>query len=83
MVINYKVDSVLVLLHHVDVGDVAKISNIHADSIFRVKVCRLMSFYDYIALCFEKEGGWIDPTGPHSTYPTFSLSFSKHNAVYT
>lgn len=70
MVVNYQVDSVLLLLHHADVGEVAQISNIHADSIFRVKVCRLMSFCVYIALCFEKEGGTGRPYWPPLYLPT-------------
>jgi hypothetical protein len=51
------VDSVVGLLHHVNVGDAADISEVCAASIFSVEVCRLMSFFVYIALCFEKVGG--------------------------
>jgi hypothetical protein len=39
------VDSVLRLLHCVDMGNGAHISEIHAASIFRVEVCRLVSMY--------------------------------------
>jgi hypothetical protein len=41
MEICIDVDSVLGLLHHVDVADVADIPEIHATSIFMVRVCRL------------------------------------------
>jgi hypothetical protein len=37
--------SVLGLLHHVDMGDVVDVPGVHAASIFRVNVCRLMSFH--------------------------------------
>jgi hypothetical protein len=37
------VDFVLGLLHRVDVSDAADVSKVHAASIFRVEVCRLMS----------------------------------------
>jgi hypothetical protein len=46
------VDSVLTLLHRVDVSYVIDISEVHVASIFRVEVCRLVSFcacvYAYI-----------------------------------
>jgi hypothetical protein len=41
------VDFILGLLHYVDVDDVGDISKIHSASIFRVQVCRLVSFYVY------------------------------------
>jgi hypothetical protein len=31
------------LLHHVDVGDVADVSDVRAASVFRVEICRLVS----------------------------------------
>jgi hypothetical protein len=50
-------DSILLLLHSVDVGDVAYVSEVYAASIFRFEVCRLASFCLYIALCFENQRG--------------------------
>jgi hypothetical protein len=50
-------DFVLVLLHCVDVDNADNISKAHGASIFRVKVCWLVSFYLYTALCFEKDKG--------------------------
>jgi hypothetical protein len=44
------------LLHSVGVGNVADVSEMHVASIFRIKVCRLVSFYVYAALYFENEG---------------------------
>jgi hypothetical protein len=53
-----EVDSVLGLLHRVDVDDFYYVSEVNATSIFRVEVCRLLSFlYAYIAFCFEKRRG--------------------------
>jgi hypothetical protein len=43
------VNSVLGLLHHVDIGDVASVSDVHAATIFMVKMCRLASFLVYEA----------------------------------
>jgi hypothetical protein len=39
------VGCVLGLLHRVDVGNVADVSEVHAPSIFSVEVWRLVSFY--------------------------------------
>jgi hypothetical protein len=50
------------LLHHVDMGDVANISNIHAAYIFRTKVRRLIHFCVHCIL--KRKDGQIDPTGP-------------------
>jgi hypothetical protein len=47
---NIAVNSVLGLLYHVNVGDVADISEVHALSIFSVEVCRLVSFFVYIGI---------------------------------
>jgi hypothetical protein len=38
------VKNIIELLHHVHVGYVADISELHTTSIFRVKVCRLGEF---------------------------------------
>jgi hypothetical protein len=51
------VNSVLGLLHLVVVDDVANISELHAASFFRVKVCWLVNCCVYIAYCFEYEQG--------------------------
>jgi hypothetical protein len=40
-------NSVLGLLHRVDVGDVADASEVHASSIFRIEVCSLVSLCIY------------------------------------
>jgi hypothetical protein len=48
------VDSILVLLHHEAVGNVANVSEVHASSIIRVKCCRLVSFCVYVAFCSLK-----------------------------
>jgi hypothetical protein len=42
------VDSVRELLHRVVVGDIATVSEVHAASIFKVEVCRLVS----LSFCF-------------------------------
>jgi hypothetical protein len=39
------VNSVLGLLHRVNVGDVSDVSEVYATSIFRADVCRLLVFY--------------------------------------
>jgi hypothetical protein len=49
--------SVLGLLHHVDAGDTADVSEVNATSIFTVEVCRLVSVCVYISLCFEQKRG--------------------------
>jgi hypothetical protein len=41
---------VLKLFHRVVVGDVAEVSEVHAASIFRVDVCRLVSCFVYMSL---------------------------------
>jgi hypothetical protein len=38
---NSDVDSVVVLLHHVDEGNIADVYEVHAASIFRLKVSKL------------------------------------------
>jgi hypothetical protein len=43
------IDSVLGLLHHVNVGDVADVSEVYTTSIFRVEVCKVCEF-----LCIRK-----------------------------
>jgi hypothetical protein len=53
------VDSVLGLLHRVDVVDAADVSEVPDASIFRVEVCRSVSSYVTIALCFEKQCGEV------------------------
>jgi uncharacterized Tic20 family protein len=42
------VNFVFVLLHHVVLGDVADVSEINAISIFRIRICRLVSLCVYI-----------------------------------
>jgi hypothetical protein len=46
-------DSVLGLLQHVVVGDVADVSEVHAASTFRVKVCRLVSCCVCVCACMQ------------------------------
>jgi hypothetical protein len=46
------VNSVLGLLHFVDVGNIAGVSEVRAASIFRVEACQLVNFCVYIAFCF-------------------------------
>jgi hypothetical protein len=36
-------NSALELLHHVDMSHIVVVSQVHADSIFRVEVCRRLS----------------------------------------
>jgi hypothetical protein len=43
------VNSVLGLLHRVDLGDVTDISEVHVASIFRVKVSKLVSCYSVVS----------------------------------
>jgi hypothetical protein len=47
---TFDVNSVLGLLHHVVVGSVVDVSEVHSASIFRVEVCRLVSYYVYVSL---------------------------------
>jgi hypothetical protein len=39
------------------VGDAADVTEVHTASIFKVEVCRLVSFCVYISFCFKKESG--------------------------
>jgi hypothetical protein len=46
----------------VDVDDVADVSEEYAAFIFRGEVCRFVSFYVYVTLCYkrEREKGEVD-----------------------
>jgi hypothetical protein len=48
----FDVNSVVGLLHHVVVGDVTDVLEVHAAPIFRVKVCRLLSFFLIYSILF-------------------------------
>jgi hypothetical protein len=50
-------DSLLGLLHLVDMGDVAGALEVYAASIFMVEMYRMVSFFVHIVLFFEKDGG--------------------------
>jgi hypothetical protein len=43
-----QVNSVLGLLHNVNVHDIASILGVHAATIFRAEVCRLVSYCVYM-----------------------------------
>lgn len=48
------VNSVFVLLRHIDVSDVDDVSEVYTATIFSVKICKLLSFCAHVAFCFEK-----------------------------
>lgn len=55
LIIN--VNSVVGLFHHVVVGNVASVFEIHAAPIFWDEVCRLLSPFVCLLFCFGKEWG--------------------------
>jgi hypothetical protein len=56
---------ILCLVCYLAVGNVAEIPEVHATSIIRVEVHRLVSccIHIYIAFCFEKEQGKREQSG--------------------